>query len=125
VLAIEDCHWQIGCLEVVEQAGIDCNATGLPVPLSVRLERGAIGVEVAAASAAEVIRDKLRVPPIDSVTVGLRGVKSFGLKVRVEMASLRTERARASRQFLGDFAVDAKRIAATVAASFKCHAIRS
>jgi hypothetical protein len=86
--AIEDCHWPIHCLEVVEQAGIDSDTTGLSVPLWVGLERWDVGVEVAAAGAAEVVRDKLRVPPVDSVTVSLRGVKSVGLKVRVEISGI-------------------------------------
>jgi hypothetical protein len=45
VLAIEDCHGPIRCFEVVKQAGSDGGTTGLTVPLSVGLERRAVGVD--------------------------------------------------------------------------------
>ena len=88
MLAIKDGHRPVCCLEVIEQAGIDGDSTGLAVPLSIGFERRTIGIQVAATGAAEVVRHELRIPPVDSVAVGLRSMELVRFKVRVEMTAL-------------------------------------
>lgn len=115
ILPVNYSHRPVGGLEIVEQPRVNADIARFPVPASIRFERRAVGIQVAAARAAEMVGDLLRVPTIDGIAIGLRHGKLVGRKIGIKMPPFRAERAGAPRQLLGQLAINFKSSAATMA----------
>src|SRR5262249_45092720 len=100
MLAVDDRHRPIGGFEVIEQSRVDGDPTSSAIPRAVRLESGAVGIEVAATGRAEVIGDHSGVPAIDAIAVSGPRLEPLGRIVGVEVTALRAQRAGAARQCL-------------------------
>ena len=64
-----------------------------------------------------MVRDLFGIPAIGRIAIGLRYLKLIGRLIGIKMPTLRTERAGATRQFFGQFAVDLKGGSSTMAVS--------
>jgi hypothetical protein len=70
VLSVEHADRPISRFEVVQKARVHGNSPCLTVPGSIGLEVGAVGVQIAAAGATEVICNGLRVPSVNRIAIG-------------------------------------------------------
>ena len=85
ILAIDHRHRPVRRLKIVEQARVDSDLACRTVPTSIGFEIRAVGIEIATASAAEVVCHVLRIPTIDGVAVGLRHGELVGREIGIEM----------------------------------------
>src|SRR3954465_10627857 len=82
-------HRIVRGLEIIQQARVHGNSPCLAIPLPIRCECGAVGIQVAPAGAAKVVGDELGLPPVDGVTVGLCDLEYLRIVIGVEVAPLR------------------------------------
>ena len=78
-------------LKVIQQAGVHGNSPCLAIPLPIRCECGAVGIQIAPAGAAKVVGDEPGLPPVDGVTVGLCDLEYLGIVIGVQVAPFRAD----------------------------------
>src|SRR5581483_8869408 len=125
MLAVDHPHGPIRRLEIIQQAGIHRDAAGLSIPTAVPLEIRTVGIEIAAAGAAEMIVNRPRIPVIDRVAVGQGHLEPVGREIGIKMPALGTEGTSATRELFGQFTFDGETVAAAVAPSSQTHGYSS
>src|SRR5436305_1091804 len=82
-------HRIVGSLKIIQQARVHGNSPCLAIPLPIRCECRAVGIQIAPAGAAKVVGDEPGLPPVDGVTVGLCDLEYLRIVIGIEMATLR------------------------------------
>lgn len=117
-------HYDIGSrgVEVLEQAGIDHDAAGVPIPGAIHFEGRRVGIGGATAQRAKMVGDLPGIPAVSTVTGRRRRQAELRrAEIGCEGTALGAERASTAHELSGDLAIDLKRRCAAMAAAFDGH----